>query len=83
MEERTMKLYGFIKEFWLIIKKYIDVPADKEDAAWMMILNESEDLNRKYKSKDPEGIFIKDCITAWMKYLNNRNLENMGRGLKE
>ena len=81
--DRKLKIYNFIKDFWNIIKKYIDVPADKEDAAWMTILNESEDLSWKYKSKDPEGIFIKDCITAWMKYLNNRNLENMGRGLKE
>ena len=73
--ERTKKLYEFIKEFWLLIKKYIDVPSDKEYAAWMQIIDEAEDLNKKYKGDDPEGLFVKDCIVAWMAYLNRRNKE--------
>ena len=75
--DRKTRIFNFIQDYWNIIKKYIDVPDDKEDAAWMVILDESENLNQKYKSEDPEGIFFKDCIVVWMKYLNNRNKQNM------
>jgi len=80
---RTMRLYNFMKEFWLLVKKYVDVPDNKEDAAWMQIIDEAEDLNKKYKGDDAEGQFVKDCIVAWMAYLNRRNKENMGRSIND
>ena len=81
--DRKLKIYNFIKDFWNVIKKYIDVPDNKEDAAWMQIIDEAEDLNQKYKGEDPEGQFVKDCIVAWMAYLNRRNKENMGRSIND
>ena len=49
----------------------------------MQIIDEAEDLNKKYKGDDAEGQFVKDCIVAWMAYLNRRNKENMGRSIND
>ena len=73
--DRVMRIYNFIKEFWPLIKKNINVPPDSDEQGWYSLIDQANNLYEKHKSDDPEGRFFKNCILAWLDYLNDRNKE--------
>ena len=75
--DRRQKLYGFIKDFWQLIKKHLEVPAQEDQVAWDRIVEEAGDLLEKYKTADAEGAFMQSCLVAWLEYMNKRNKESM------
>lgn len=79
MQDRTIKLYNFIKDFWYLIKLFIEIPPNDDQESWGDMIAQASRLNKQYSSDDAEGQFIRDCIQAWLNYLNVRNKESMRR----
>lgn len=72
MKDRTIKLYNFIKEFWFLIKMFIEIPPNNDQDAWDYMVDQAGALEKKYRSDDAEGKFVTACVVAWLSYLNDR-----------
>lgn len=75
--DRIHIIYGFIKEFWQIIKKYINVPPNHDNDSWDRITDEATALIKKYRDGSVEGEFFKRLVFDWLDYLHDRNKEAM------
>ena len=75
--DRVYKIYDFVKAFWQIIKKHIDIPANDNNDAWDRITDEATALINKYRDGSVEGEFCKKMVFVWLEYLHERNKEVM------
>lgn len=83
MEERTKKLYEFVKEFWLLIKNYIHLPNDPNEDEWYHAIESAGNISAKYSNKfgNAEERFCFEMVQLWHVYMNNRVKENRGEEL--
>lgn len=75
MDRRLRKLQSFMRDFWYIIRLYIEVPPQNDIKSWDSLIDEAGRLDKKYRGEDPEGRFACDCIQAWLKYINNKTIK--------
>ena len=73
--ERKVRIYNFIKEFWNLVKSWIEVPSQSDSEGWEQVLSDSEKLKPYYSEDNAEGRFFRKMVVDWMEYLKERSKE--------
>ena len=73
--ERKVRIYNFIRQFWDIVKSWIEVPSQNDSEGWEAILTDSEKLKPYYSEDTAEGRFFRKVVVDWMEYLKERSKE--------
>lgn len=81
--DRKQRIYNFIKELWFLIKLFVEVPPNDDNAAWDDIVEQASNLGKKYAGDDPESRMFKSFILTWLDYLNERNKESMQKNRED
>lgn len=63
------KIWIFIKEYWDFIKKCYPLPKQDDNDGWDKIVNESDELYKKWDDGKNFGKFVRGIIVAWLEYI--------------
>lgn len=75
--ELQKKIYNFILDYWKLIKAYTPKPKDDDIATWDKLLEDTENLYKKYKDDTKEYQFFKDLIILFWRYLGKDDLKEV------
>ena len=80
--DRKKTMFGFIQEFWNLVKCNLDLDNGDTDG-WYKAIESAGKLNEKYGDKygNADRRFCWEMINLWMVYMNNRVRESRGEKL--
>ena len=79
---RKKTMFGFIQEFWNLVKNNLDLEPNDSDG-WYKAIETAGELSRKYGGKydGADKRFCFEMIQLWLVYMNNRVRESRGEEL--
>ena len=63
------KLYGFIYEYWKLVKQYTPHPSNDDIEAWDKLVEEASAMLSRYNDGSIEYSFYKALVFAWFDYV--------------
>lgn len=67
------KLYSFLYEYWKLIKQYTPIPNNEDMPAWDKLIEEAEDMLKRYDDGSVEYDFFKGLVFTWFDYASSVN----------
>lgn len=71
------KIYGFILDYWKLIKKWTPRPSEYDIDAWDRLVDDADALHKKYMDNSREYQFFKDLIILWLRYVGKHDLSEV------
>ena len=71
------KIYNFILDYWKLVKKYTPRPKDEDITTWEQMIDDVDELSKKYKDGSREYDFFKGLIVLWLRYVGKDDLKDV------
>ena len=67
--ELQKKLYGFLYEYWKLVKRYTPYPSNDDIEAWDKLIEEASDMLKQFNDGSREYDYFKALLFTWFDYI--------------